>query len=129
MRAKSLKLMRCILLLAVFAFCCTAAAAAAPHLDWCTTAVDYDDGHMVIRGYFYNNGTRSIDRITAVNLSVYLRQKGSDWRLASSGIWSDIHVYLAPGDLYQCNLRINHPGYYRFDYYRVEGSVSYHLAD
>jgi len=98
-------------------------------LEWRTTAVYYDDGQLVLKGYFYNDGTRSIDRINSVNLRVFFRQNGTDWWLASSGIWYDLDIYLDPGDSYYCNLRINHPNYYKFDYWRVDGSVNYHIVD
>jgi hypothetical protein len=126
---KKLKGIICLVVIVLTLVSCTASALAAPHLEWCTTAVYYDGGHLIIKGYFYNSGTRIIDHVNWLNLKVYFRQYDSDWWQAAGGSWYDFNVYLYPGDSSYYTLRIINPPYYPFNYWKVDGSVNYHYTD
>ena len=126
MKFNKFKLLICLTLVIVFIVSYSTTAFAAPHLEWCTTAVYYDDGQLVIKGYFNNNGSTTIDRINSIRLQVYFQRNGSNWWLASIGNWYDLDVYLDPGDSHYFNLRITNPNYYNFDTWRVVGNFNYH---
>lgn len=128
MRYKRIIICLTLISVLVIGYCSTALAA--PILDWRTTAVFYDGDQLIIRGYFINYGTRTIDRVNSINLKVFFRQNGTDWWLASSATWYNLDVYLEPGESSgYYNLRINNPNHYRFDYWTVNGSVNYHFTD
>ena len=129
MKFNRCKALTCLALVVLFIVSSSAIALAAPHLEWCTTAVYYDDGQLIIKGYFYNNGTRSIDRVNELKLQILFRQNGGDWWVASSGYWYDFDIYLDPGDSRYYNLRIKNPNYYRFDHWKVLGNVNYHIVN
>ena len=124
-----IKLITCLALVVLVIIGCTASVWASPHLEWRTVSVYYSANQLVLSGYFYNSGTRIIDRINSVSANVYFRQYGTNWWLASSATWYDLNVYLYPGDSYYCNLRINTPYFYKFDYWKVDSVVNYHFSD
>lgn len=124
------KVATCIILVLLLLCAFASSALAAPHLSFIAQNVYYNDyGDLIIHGYFYNDGTKTIDRINTTNLYVYFRNNGSDWWLASSATWQNINVVLNPGDSHHYNLRITNPNRYQFDAWRVTGSVNYHVID
>lgn len=120
----------CFGLLFIFLFMAVTAtiAFAAPHLEWHTDAVGYDEeGSFIIEGYLENDGTVDIDRVNLLTLNVYFKQNSTDWWFANQGNWKNIPVNLQPGDIHKLRLRIINPKHYNYDDWRISGNVNYHI--
>lgn len=106
----------------------TATALAAPHLSWHTDTLGYDETNaLVIYGYLENDGTVVVDRVNVLTLNIYFRQNNTDWWFANQGNWENIPVYMQPGDTHKLKLRITNPKLYKFDEWKITGTVNYHF--
>ncbi len=131
MRAGGFRVLICIVMVAVFFAASASVAFAGASVKWYTAGVYYDGtGRMVISGYFKNEGTVTVDRINWITLNVELvRTDGTRW-LAYTDTWRNIAVVLRPGEIYRCNLRsVEMAQQFRFQGYRVYGTINYHAAD
>jgi hypothetical protein len=129
MRLKRQKLI-CLVLVTLLLLAFTSTAFASAHIQWNTTDAFYrDDGKLVIRGYFMNDGSETIDRVNYLDLTIYFRRHGSGWWPAYSNIrWTNFNVYLSPGQRSQAfNLIVTNSYYdYEFDNCHVSWKASYH---
>lgn len=112
----------------VFAF--AAPAMAAPSLTWQTETVYYDSqGRLIIEGYFFNNGTRTVNWVNRFDVQVNFRRGNSDWWQQAAANYYDLNVFLNPGDSVRWTFRILNAGYSQFDYWNVRWSVNYQYND
>jgi hypothetical protein len=127
---RKLKIVFCTILIVCLIVGFAATASASPKVQWHTSGVYYDgSGCLIIAGYFANEGTVAIDKINWITLNVELQRSDGTWWLAYSDTWQNIEVILQPGQIYRCNLRkTNTPQQYRFEGYRVNGVVNYHVV-
>ncbi|MDR3591394.1 MAG: hypothetical protein P4N41_17200 [Negativicutes bacterium] len=106
-----------------------ATAAAGANIQWYTSGVYYDgSGRLVITGYFKNEGTVTIDKINWVTLNVNLQRSDGTWWLAYSDTWHNIDIVLQPGQTYPCNLQSSETRQFRFQGFRVTGTINYHVV-
>ena len=119
------KLIACLLCIALV-LGIASVAMASPHLAWQTERVYYDNhGRIVVEGYFYNNGTRTVTWVNRHDLQVYFRQVNTNWWHHASASYYDLSVYLAPGDSIRWTFRITNVEYAYFDYWHVKWNVNY----
>lgn len=119
------RLIACLLtFVLILAF--ASSALAAPSLSWQTGNVYFDhQGRIVIEGYFYNNGTRTVTWVNRHDVQVYLRQANTNWWLHAAGSFYDLNLYLVPGDSARWTFRIYNVDYAYFDYWNVKWNVNY----
>ena len=116
----------CFILLCVLLAGFSAVALAAPSLQWQTEQVYYDSqGRLIIEGYFFNNGSRTITWVNSQAMTVYFRQYNTSWWLQASATFNDLDVTLAPGDSVHWTFRITNVNYAYFDYWNVKWNVNY----
>ena len=122
---KTFRVAACVLLCClVLGFVSTALVA--PALQWHTDRLYYDNlNRIVIEGYFYNSGTRTITWVNWYDAKVYFRQHNTGWWLQAEGMYHDLPIYLEPGDSIRWKFRITDAGYSYFDYYDVQWNVNY----
>jgi len=114
------------LLVCLMAFGSMSTAMAQPSLQWHTDSVYYDtQGRIVIEGYFFNNGTRTITWVNWDNVKVYFRQKNTGWWLQAETTYRDLNIYLNPNESTRWTFRITDVGYTYFDFYDVRWNVNY----
>jgi hypothetical protein len=102
------------------------AAVAAPSLEWQTERVYYDlSDQLVIEGYFFNNGTATINWVNWMRFQVFFRRQYSDWWLQAEATFEKIDVFLPPGDAIRWQFNITDVDYQRFDYWNVRYSVNF----
>lgn len=127
MNSTRVRLLICLLLLCGLLAGFASTALAAPSLQWQTDQVYYDSqGRLIIEGYFYNNGTRTITWINWQKVNVYFRQSNTDWWLQAAATFSNLNVTLDPGDSIHWTFRITNVAYTDFDYWNVKWNVNYH---
>jgi hypothetical protein len=125
-KTSRLRLFVCGLLLWVMVIGFAATAAAAPSLTWQTDRVYYDSsGRIVIEGYFYNNGSQTVNWVNWFDVQVYFRQANTNWWQQASATFRDVNVYLEPGDSVRWTFRIHGVDYAYFDYWNVKWNVNY----
>lgn len=101
-------------------------ALAAPSLHWETQQVYYDNqGRLIIEGYFYNSGTRTITWVNWQEVKVYFRQHNTNWWLQAAATFNDLNVTLYPGDTLHWTFRIRGVNYTYFDYWNVRWNLNY----
>jgi hypothetical protein len=116
----------CGLLLVLLLMGFSTPAIAAPSLSWHTDTVYYDShGRIVIEGYFYNNGSRTVTWVNRFDVQVYFRQAGTDWWRQAAASYYDLNVYLNPSDSLRWTFRITNVSYSYFDYWNVRWNVNY----
>lgn len=122
------------LLLTVFVMTLFApTVSAAPHINWKTTEFYYDEsGIPVIKGYFYNDGTETVDKINWLRQEVWIRGNGSSFYLyLGSATWGDFPILLRPGEqseLYRLRWTYYKGPVYNFDAWRTSGLVNFHVV-
>lgn len=126
MNSTRIRLVICFMVLLGLMAGLTTTALAAPSLHWQTEQVYYDNqGRLVIEGYFYNNGTRTITWINWHAVSVYFRQYNTRWWRQAQATFRDLNVTLQPGDTLRWTFRITNVDYSYFDYWDVKWNVNY----
>lgn len=101
-------------------------ALAAPSIEWNTDRVYFENQDtLVIEGFFYNKGTNTIKWVNWHNIKVYFKQTHSNWWLAADGNFTNLNVYLEPGDSVNWTFRITNVGYCQYDYYNVKWKANY----
>lgn len=123
---RRLRILTCGTLLVLLLVGFTAAALAAPQLTWHTDSVYYDSqGRIVIEGYFYNSGTRTITWVNRHDLQVWFRQNHTNWWHHASASFYDLNIQLHPGDSVRWTFRIYNVEYAYFNYWNVKWNVNY----
>ncbi|MDR7866994.1 MAG: hypothetical protein RIN56_09230 [Sporomusaceae bacterium] len=116
----------CGLLLVLLLMAFAPPAMASPSLSWHTDTVYYDSqNRIVIEGYFFNNGSRTVTWVNRFDVQVHFRQAATDWWRHASASYYDLNVYLNPGDSLRWTFRITNVGYSYFDYWNVKWNVNY----
>lgn len=101
-------------------------AFAAPSLQWQSDQVYYDSqGRLVIEGYYYNNGTRTITWVNWQVLKIYFRGNFTSWWLQAEATFENLDIQLLPGDSVRWKFRILNVDMVNFDYWNVIGNVNY----
>ncbi len=99
---------------------------AAPSLKWCVDSVYYDNqGNLAVSGYFYNDGTHTVTWVNYINIQVYFRTVGTNWWLKAKTSFTDLNVYIRPGEISRWILRISGVDYSYFDYWFVDWQADY----
>ncbi|MDD4599886.1 MAG: hypothetical protein PHQ46_02320 [Negativicutes bacterium] len=120
------RLLICLIVLCGLLAGFSSTALAAPSLHWQTDQVYYDnDGRLIIEGYFYNNGTRTITWINWQAVKVYFRQQNTGWWLQAAATFNDLNVTLYPGDSIHWTFRITNASLVYFDYWNVKWDANY----
>lgn len=102
------------------------AVMAAASLEWNTERVYYEAADkLIIQGYFYNNGTRTINWVNWHDVKVYFKQQDTNWWLQAGATYRNLNVNLAPGESVRWTFRITGVTYNYFDYYDVKWTVNY----
>jgi hypothetical protein len=128
-RPKKLVLLACASMIALLVIGFAATASAGASIQWYTSGVYYDgSGRLTITGYFKNEGTVIIDKINWLTLNVNLQRSDGTWWLAYSDTWHNIDIVLQPGQTYPCNLQSGETRQFRFQGYRVNGTINYHVV-
>ncbi|MDR3560279.1 MAG: hypothetical protein P4N59_02395 [Negativicutes bacterium] len=119
------------LLVCGFLFCCmaiglTGSVMAAPSLQWQSERVYYDStGSIVIEGYFYNNGSRTVTWVNWFEVNVYFRQNNTNWWRQASATFGGQDLRLDPGESRRWTFRITNVDRAYFDYWDVKWNVNY----
>lgn len=100
-------------------------ASAAPNLKWHTDSVYYDQGNLIVTGYFYNDGTDIVNYVNCLYIQVYFRNINTDWWLKVRTSFTDLNVYLKPGEISNWRLHIRDVDYSYFDYWSVDSEIDY----
>jgi hypothetical protein len=99
---------------------------AAPSLKWSTDTVYYNSqGILIVEGYFYNDGTRTVNWVNKLTLQVYFRTVTTDWWLKANSLFENLNVYVRPGEISRWTLQISDVDYTFFDYWNVGGHIEY----
>lgn len=103
-----------------------AAVYATPSIQWNTENIYYDSsGTLVIDGYFFNNGTRTIHWVDSHKVRVYFRTRNQDWWLQAETIFFDLNVNIRPGEASHWTLKITNVDYEYFEYWLVEWETNF----
>ena len=114
------------ILVFVLIFTVSASVMAAPSLKWCTDSVYYDNqGNLVVAGYFYNDGTRTVTWVNWMNIQVYFRNIATNWWLKTKTTFRDLNVCIQPGETSRWTLRITDVNYSYCDYWYVDWQADY----
>ena len=102
------------------------AVMADPSLQWQTERVYYDSlGQLVLEGYFFNNGTTTVNGINWMYFQVFFKGQYSKWWLQTEATFKNIDVYLFPGRTMDWQFNITNVDYQLFDYWNVLYEVNY----
>lgn len=125
LKSKNLRLFACTTLVCII-IGFASMAMAAPSLQWHTDSVYYDpQGRLIIEGYFYNNGTRTVIGVNRFDVSVWFRQQNTNWWEQAAASYYDLNVYLNPGQSVRWTFRILDVSYSYFDYWNIRWNVNY----
>lgn len=102
------------------------AAMADASLQWQIERVYYDySGQLVVEGYFFNNGTATVNGINWMYFQVYFKGQYTNWWLQTEATFRNVDVYLFPGQGIRWQFNITNVEYQPFDYWNVRYDVNY----
>ncbi|MDR3563044.1 MAG: hypothetical protein P4N59_16660 [Negativicutes bacterium] len=131
MKYRKMRVAICLALVVLLVAALTSTAMAAAHLNWKTVNIYFDDtGKPVIKGYFYNDGTETIDRVNWVQHEIWIRNNGGSFYYLGAATWSNLKVFLRPGEsseMWRLQWGTYQGPVYQFDYWRTEGTINYHV--
>lgn len=93
---------------------------AVPSIQWRTENVYYDDaGDLIIEGFFYNNGSRTVQWINNHKVQVFFRTRKHEWWLQAEAVFYDLNVNIRPGETSYWSLKITGVDVTYYEYWLV----------
>jgi hypothetical protein len=95
---KGLRRLFTVAILVLSVFILSTAALADANADFKVIEVGYDNGILKAIGTFTNTGDKIIEKVTKVNIGIYLFNDDGDSKQVADHVFTDLDLHLAPGE-------------------------------